>query len=427
MLAISIIIALIIFFVSFSKPLYGIILLLFNFLLQPHVIFGFLGYPQSATQLCNLLIGTLLFVSLPSRKLKNPESGISRQAILLAISVALSSLFNDGTAFFTDKYKWPEYISFLNRVGFIFLFSRYVCTRDDFSRVLKTIVVLGSATAVYTVVDYFFRLSSAAYVKGGRAVGVQGDPNLLAANLVAMLPLAYYLFVHGSTKWLKRLHIFSITSLVLAVFFTVSRGGLLALLFVGGSLTKKNIKRFSTIIVMGLMLILFSLYAKDLFLKRTTIETTLSGRTSLESSAANRIQIIREGLNLWLHNPIFGVGLTNTKERVKEQLHQRGIAGGSIIMIHNAYMLVLAEFGSIGFLLYMGFFLLAFKALARLSRHQDAYFNEIAGYLRIALLSHMITSCFLGNWYELMLWITLALPVVLEQISKNEQNAASQG
>jgi hypothetical protein len=75
----------------------------------------------------------------------------------------------------------------------------------------------------------------------------------------------------------------------------------------------------------------------------------------------------------------------------------------------------------------MRLFLLAFKSLSRLSRHQDTYFNELAVYLRLALLSHMITSVFVGNWMELMLWVTIALPIILDQISKNEQNTVLQG
>jgi O-antigen ligase len=382
------------------------------------VIFRF---QQGATQLANLLVAAVLFVRLPYHKLKNPETGVSLRAIIFSISVAFSSLLNVGIDFFSNKYL-PNFISFLNRVGFLFLITRYICTRDTFYLLIRTVVVLGSATAVYTIVDNFLHLTSTAEMKAGRAVGVYGDPNCMAANLAGLVPLAYYLFLHGTSKWLKRLNIFAIGSLVLALFLTVSRGGLLALTITGGWIAKKNLKEISTPIILGLILILFSSYAKDLYSKREIIKTSLSGKKSLEHSAVSRTTLIKHGFELWIKNPIFGDGFENTARSFKEQLNIN-----TRLIIHNAYIAVLAEFGSVGFLLFMGLYLLAFKSLSHLSRHQDTYFSELAVYLRLALLSHMITSCFIGNWMELMLWCTIALPIILDQISKNEQNTARQG
>lgn len=418
MQVIYILVTVVIALLSFSKPIYGIAFLLFNFLLQPYKL---LSFQQSTTQLVNLLVGAALFVNLPFCKLKNPETGVSFLAIIFSISAFLSSLLTVGSEFFSNEYL-PNFISFLNRVGFLFLLVRYICTRNTFSLLLKTIVVLGSATAVYTIIDYFFRFTSSVDIKGGRAIGVYGDPNVLAANLVGLVPLAYYLFLHGTSKRLKQLNIFAIGSLIMALFFTVSRGGLLALTIIGGWIAKKNIKKYSTIIVFGLMLILFSLYAKDLYSKRQTIEISISGKEHLDISSASRITMMQYGLLLWIKNPIFGVGFDNTVPSLKEQLRV-----GERHIIHNAYITVLAEFGLVGFLLYMGLFLFAFKSLSRLSRIQDTYFTEIAVYLRLALLSHMITSCFVGNWMELMLWTTISLPIILEQIANNEQKAVSQG
>jgi O-antigen ligase len=273
---------------------------------------------------------------------------------------------------------------------------------------------MGALTAAYTIADFFFNLAPGSSLQGGRATGVHGDPNYLAAKLIALIPLAYYLYVRDTAKWFKRFNIITICLLILGSFLTVSRAGLLTLTIIGGCLLLKNIKKYSTFLIIGAALILFSLYAKDLFLERKTVTTTLAGEKILDTSVVARLELLEKGFKLFLKNPIFGVGLDNTQQSMRDQLSVRSIN------IHNVYLLVLVEFGVGGFLLFMGLFWLAHKSLARLSHLPDPAFNEMAIYLRLALFSHMITSCFIGNWVELLLWITLALPVILYQISKNE-------
>jgi O-antigen ligase len=408
---------------TIKKSLYGIIFLLFNFLLQPHVL---LRFDQSTTQISNALIGAALILSLPFRKVKFPETGLSLLAILFLISGAVSSMLNLGLDFLSIDIQNNLFRFKINRVGFLFLFLRYVCNKKDFATIIRALVILGSASAVYTITDYYFHFTYDPNVKQGRAIGLFGDPNFLAANLDGLVPLAYYLFVHGTSKWLKRLYIINIISLIMGIFFTVSRGGLLALCIIGGYITRKNMKKVSTPFIIGLVIIIFSSFAKDLYLKREaaskTVATSRAGKITIDDSAYARIEHVKLSLLLLLKNPLFGVGIYNAPEAFRKQLGERH----QYNVIHNAYFSVLAEYGLVGFSLYMGFFLLAFRALARLSRHKDAYYRELALYLRLALFSHLITSCFLGNWLELMLWITIALPVILDQIAKHEQQPENQ-
>jgi hypothetical protein len=409
-------------FLTFNKPLIGIIFLLFNFLLQPHILFGF---TQVTTQASNVLIGTTLVLLLPFRKIKFTDSGISILATLFFISGAFSSLLNLGVGFLSIPEQYLIFWMGLNRLGFLLLFVRYVCTRKDFTLIFKTLVVLGGATAVYTVTDYYFHFTYDPTVKAGRAVGLFGDPNSVASNLAALVPLTYYLFLHGTSNWLRKLYLINIGSLVMGVFCTASRAGFLALLIIGAYITKKNIKKFSTPFVIGSMILLFVVYGRDLYLKREakvqTVSKTLTGKTKIEGSAYSRVLHIQYGILLWLKNPVFGVGVSNAPNAIQEQLGLREVRAH----IHNTYFSVLAEYGSVGFLLYMSLFFLAFRSLARLSKHKDPYYKEIAPYLRLSLLSHMFTSFFIGNWVELMQWIAIALPVILDQISKFEQQTGN--
>jgi O-antigen ligase len=400
------------------RPIYGINFLLFNFLLQPHKL---LGFAQITTQLSNLFIGLTLVLLLPFRKVKLPENGISALAILFFISGLISSFLNLGPRFLAMEEQYRIFWMGINRAGFVFLLMRYLCTRGDFLFTFNSIVALGGITAIYTVTDYFFHFTYDPNVKGGRAIGLFGDPNAVAANLVALIPITYYVFLHGKLNWLRRIYIINICAQVMGVFCTASRAGLLALFLISAFLTGKNLKRFSTFLFIGLLILIFMFYGKNLYLQREakqkTITTTLSGKIRIESSAFSRIQHIKFGVLLWLKNPFFGVGVSNAPQAIQEQLGIRQIRPH----IHNTYFSVLAEYGLSGFLLYMGLFFLSFRSLNRLSNHDDPYFNEIATYLRFSLLSHMFTSFFIGNWVELMQWIAIALPVALDQISKFEQ------
>jgi O-antigen ligase len=189
-----------------------------------------------------------------------------------------------------------------------------------------------------------------------------------------------------------------------------------ALCFTSALLFLKNLKRPSTLIVFMAIIFLFVFFAQELYEQRATFKTTLSGKTQIEGSAQARINIALLGLQLFVRNPVWGVGPNRTIDAVKKDLESSDRHG-----IHNCYLLVLAEYGILGFVVYVSLFVCSFKSWARLRQHHDPFFKELADYLGFGLLGYMVGILFIPGIMEVNLVLSICLPVALEKISETEQ------
>ena len=396
------------------KPKYGIFFMLFSFLIQPHTVFGF---EQSITQITSSAMGILLAVLFLLKKQTLPETGISALAILFFIIGFTSSMINYGFEYFSNYNLFFYFRYSLNRIGFLFLLTRFLYTRKDFLQFITVTVFLATCTAAFPLYDFISGNRQSTFtMEEGRASGVFNDPNEMSAMMVAIFPLAYYLFRHSRKKYLKNIYIISLAALALAIFSSVSRGGLLGLLLVGFYIAKKNMKTITTPLVIGGAVLLFSVFAKDLFMERQTISTSRSGGVKVESSAMARIQHINNGFLLMLKNPVWGVSPRGTIDALRSQLGSRKPQ-----WIHNTLMSVMAEYGLLGFAVYIAMYVVALRSIRRMAAHTDEFYRDLAYYLRAGLLGYMLCALFLSIPLEVMLLTTVALPAVLDKISQIEK------
>lgn len=383
--------------------------------MQPHTVFNF---AQTTTQRANIAFGLILCLLLLIKKDKFPETGVNALIILFVFIGVLSGYIEYGNFFFTDKSLWSFLVYALNRVGFLFLFTRFIYTRKDFLQTINVIVFFTAMTSSLAIHDMLFPNRALYIVEDGRASGVFSDANIMSAMLVGILPLAYYFFLHGRNKYFKQMFIVVITIIMLGIFASVSRGGLLGLLFVGFIILKRNMKKSSTIVVIAIGIILFAGFASKLYKERTTVKKTLSGRTVVDESAYSRVEHIIIALNLFIKNPILGVGIHCTQLAQRDQLNY---SPGRLGWIHNTYFSVLAEYGLIGFIIYMWIFVLAFRSLSRLSKNPDDFYRELAFYLRTGLLGYMLCALALSIEFAIMFLAMAALPVILNKIADIEK------
>ena len=82
---------------------------------------------------------------------------------------------------------------------------------------------------------------------------------------------------------------------------------------------------------------------------------------------------------------------------------------------------VLAEYGTLGFVVYMWMYVLSFRCIKRLAAHSDEFYRELAYYLRTGLMGYMLCACFIGISLEVMLLVLIALPAILDKICQIEK------
>ncbi len=398
-------------FIEVLKPLYGVCYLIFTFLIMPYTYFDLKGLQAWRP---NLVLSVILFVSTVFR---NSPVRTNQHTVLVVMFLGLaylSALIN-GVLGITEV-KSVLFV-FVKNSLFVIIIASCINNRKDLLLLIKTCVFFSMCNGAYALLIQVFQIKSMLTDKG-RPSAFQGDPNYLAALLIAIIPIAYYLFLHGEKKFLRRFYVVTIGLLITGTLCTVSRGGLLGLVLVMGCIFLKNIKKISTIIVVIIVLTFFVNVAQQLFEERQTVQTSLSGKTTVEASAYSRLVFAGYAFRLWLRNPIWGVGTTQFPDASNKQLGTR-----IHHTVHNAYLTILSEHGILGFAVFMGFFILALGAIRRLKKQEEVFFRELAWYLQISLMGYMLCACFISIQRQVMLWICLVLPIILDKILKIENIA----
>jgi O-antigen ligase len=179
-----------------------------------------------------------------------------------------------------------------------------------------------------------------------RAVGTLANPNRMGLYLLAVLPFAFHL--HLTRRSL--LTTLALLILPVAILTTISRKTLLLmpLVFLMFFMSRKYIKYLVPMALVGVITV---------FLAVTTAGPTFTRyfeRRIQDSNEAldTRVAIAKAGWELFLDNPMMGVGHGNS--RTMQHMYRKDRVGATDRerALHNQYLEVLAEQGVVGFLLF---------------------------------------------------------------------------
>lgn len=237
-------------------------------------------------------------------------------------------------------------------------------------------------------------------VEDGRIqyVGIFSDPNDLGMLFVITLPMALYLSSRGGLLGLARLFWLGIAGLLLyGTYLTVSRGAVLA---VAAIAVVYIWRRYGLILaaacgvagIAGIMM----------------LPSRLSEINADESSAAGRVDAWYSGLEMFFSNPLLGVGPGNFTEHNE-------------LAAHNSLVLVLAETGILGYVLWVAFVGYSFWMMSSTlpgSAGGDAEserawleWRPIFATLLLSLVGWSVTAFFLSRSYVVTLYLLTGLIV----------------
>ncbi len=253
------------------------------------------------------------------------------------------------------------------------------------------------------------------------------DPNFLAQFLVATSAFALYLGL-GARRRAPALLAYSIALVsVGAIFYTYSRGALLALavaLGVAGVLHRVR----PWIPAVGLIALFAS---AALFLpveaKERLVEVVKPGSSGLayanDASVANRFAENSAAFAMFADRPLLGVGPANYSVRYHDYAMQIGLdtraeeRPGVDQAAHNLYLEALAEIGFIGAAV---FFVVIARAVAgglRLRRRATGPDHLLGEGIVVGLVGFFACSMFLHSAYPQYLWIVLALGLAAGRVA----------
>ncbi|WP_285401695.1 O-antigen ligase family protein [Luteibacter sp. ME-Dv--P-043b] len=234
--------------------------------------------------------------------------------------------------------------------------------------------------------------------EGGRIqyVGIFNDPNDLGLLFAATLPMAVFLGRRGGG--ILRLAWLAAAALLLyGILLTNSRGAMLAVLIVAGGYVwyRRGMAVAGVLGVLGL-----------------TVMKLLSSRMDEldagEESAAGRVDAWYAGLEMFRDHPILGVGAGNFTEYNE-------------LTAHNSFVLVIAETGFVGFVLWLAFVGYGFWMMLTIVRHvrptgDDAATTAAWATERQMALTLLLSLCglfaaafFLSRSYMIVMYLIAAM------------------
>ncbi len=347
-------------------------------------------------------------------------------AVWMLLTAPFSMWPGGAIAVFTDLF---------SKVLVVFaLIINTISTRQRFERLVTIIAAGTSYIAMRAVFDYVRGINLVEGNRiGGGLSGLFGNPNDMALNMVAFLPLAIVIALQRKEMLARAVGLVGIPAIVLAIIFAKSRGGTVGLV-VMVTVFLYMMRRVRPGIA-GLVL-LATLAAVPLLPANFTsrMSSIFNAEEDPTGSREARKQLLREGYQAFLDNPIVGIGAGQfTNYRPDERQ-------GAWRETHNAPLQVASELGILGliiFALLIGSGFMAARAAGNALRARaeprdrriapgpvSAEYDRLALYaaaLSASLAGWFVAALFASVAYYWTLYLVLGLAVALRDITRGGQ------
>lgn len=382
--------------------------------------------------------GTLAVLALAFGRMSRGRSVVtSSRELLLVVALAAwmlatapFSVWTGGAiAVFTDLF---------SKVLVVFaLIINTVTTRERFERLVMVIAAGTSYMAVKAVTDYFRGLN---LVEGNRiagAGGLFGNPNDMALNMVAFLPLVIVIALMRKGLVARLIGLIGVPMITLAIIFTKSRGGTIGLIVMIAVFLFK-VRRVKP----GLAAAIVAACLATVPLLPSTFTSRMSSIMNPEEdptgSREARKQLLKEGFRTFLEHPVFGVGAGQFMNYSPDS-RSRYVAWRET---HNAPLQVAAELGVLGLVLFVMIIWSGFSAAraaartlrarapARRSRRKGSTstehdrFTMYAAGFTASLAGWFMAALFASVAYYWTLYLVVGLALALRDIVQSRVEPA---
>lgn len=309
----------------------------------------------------------------------------------------------------------------------------YLKTEARFVTVL-CVCVFSSLLMIVLGLLYFYGISDVALylvaepqLEGyQRFTGIMTNPNLVGIQVAGLLPFAVYLSIITRKRFLRFLFQCIAAIMALVVILSGSRGGLLGLaialllsiLIFKGKMNKMFLLGSVVIVIVAI----FTPYLSSTLQvpQRIQFQEAVHSR-----SFQYRSIVYRTGLNMFLHNSLFGVGVGN----FPTSYNKYRFAGDYLDSreAHSAYISILGEYGLIGFTI---FFLLIVSILKKhLINIRNLPHKSKQYYLTFAYIATVLTFLTLAFTSEIhhckLFWLIFGLSASISNIYRRNQRITS--
>lgn len=337
------------------------------------------------------------------------------------------TLFMLASCFQYFDYSFPDFLELTTKaVVLYFVIVNIVKNRKQILILIWMLILLGVISSTTGLFQYFQGVGLRLVGSVVRVFGTTENPNILAAELVLIVPILIALFTNYKSLVIKTVLFSFLTMIIIGIVLTFSRAGMAALLLVLALSAVQLLFRrknrlaaiaYSFLIVLLLILVILPFIPKEYWERMQTITDPE------EISIASRIDAWKLALNMMFEHPFVGVGYGIFKYEFLNQALTSSDIRTKFVMLHahNLFLHTGAEDGifALAFLTLIIFY--SWRQLRNakksFSANNDLLFSGISGGLEISLIGFVAMN--MVSWHlDLMIfWIIVGLSVVLNKIS----------
>lgn len=397
-----------------KKSAYPILLLFLYLVLEysrPQELLPFLRVFKLPTITLLLLASAILF----SGRLRLEE----RQSVLFVL--ILSIMVIHGPIAVNNYWALMVFLSMLMNFTVYLGLINYVDDQEKYERLIRTWIWVHVFLAVVGI------------GKRGRGIGgFLADENDFCMTMNMIVPISFFLAFYASGK--EKIFYVVITGLFLfVIILSKSRGGFVGLMAAVTYCLLRTKKKVLAAALVGMFAIFILAVAPSSYWKEIH---SITEQGSREGTGEERIYTWRIGWDIFLDNPIIGVGQGNfpyvfgkyelAAMGTEEAFHGRSVAGRQA---HSIYFTLLPELGIIGVSIFTLMILNMFKdlKLVRMESMSRKYKTNkvttlgqnyfLALGLEGALISYLVSGVFISILYYPNLWILMGFVIALRKIS----------
>lgn len=322
----------------------------------------------------------------------------------------------------------------------IFVLKQFVRNERDLSFVLSILLLTVFAQGALAFVQARFGSSiglsflgerddvwvvSSGTFSASRAGGTMGHANALAHFFEMTIPLALAIFLNRASGQVRFMALLALAGGTVGLFLTFSRGGwvgsLVGILIVLLANPQLRIKRNRQRIVYygilaGIALVVLSVFLWPTIQQRVAEFNTVSWLFRFRTYTV-ALEIIRD--NLW-----FGIGVNNYLQ-VSLPYSSNVLIAWPEAIVHNAYLLVLAEMGILGFLTFLLLLWSIRRHVKRLVRTRKPPVDTIALGVWGGIVALLVHSLLGWLWrYDpvyTIFWFNVGLLVALSNLLRTDE------
>jgi putative inorganic carbon (HCO3(-)) transporter len=413
--------------------------LFLTYLNLPDILVKFNNFPRIIIYYFVGVAGVILFHMIYSRDkvvlgdVKRIATILSLHSLMVGSGLLYSNYFDETLDKFIDVMK-----NGILAVTIVLLLTDIKRYKISFWVLLISgLIMSGVANFQYLTGTFDFEYWGLAQLKtarinkgdeGFRSGGLVGDPNFYAQFLIYLIPLALNRIWFERNSILKVLAVVIFGSLILGVIFSYSRASFLVLALVLGILfLRKPPPIMGVILIVSLFIVMIPFIPQN-YRERIGGITSLLTDTDIEASedgaVRGRASEMLAAWNVFLDNPVFGVGEGNFRYYYPQYSEEVGLKPATEERsAHSLYFEILAENGFVGALIFLSIVFLTFltinQAKSILLINEETELAEMVVSSGYGLAAYLINGLFLHQAFETYWWLMIAFAVGSWSVAKS--------